>query len=177
MACHVTAVPSHQTGRVTPIKYRFDVAMSGRLGLELHPKNMTEEELEFSTKAIETYKKEIRPIVQQGDLYRLVSPYENTYASIMYVNKEKSKAIQFFYGMNMTYCGDYPPPVKLQGLDPKAKYRIEELNYTLDRKGNPRLHTVVNKEVLSGEALMEVGIGFTMRPEYDSAVLKLTKVN
>ncbi len=176
MACHVTAVPSHQTGRVTPIKYRFDVAMSGRLGLELHPKNMTEEELEFSTKAIETYKKEIRPIVQQGDLYRLVSPYENTYASIMYVNKEKSKAVQFFYGMNMTYCGDYPPPVKLQGLDPKAKYRVEELNYTLDRKGNPKLHTVVNKEVLSGEALMEVGIGFTMRPEYDSAVLKLTKV-
>ena len=130
----------------------------------------------FSTKAIEIYKKEIRPIVQQGDLYRLVSPYENTYASIMYVDQSKKKAVQFFYGLNMVYCGDYPPPVKLQGLDPKAKYRIEELNYLLDRKGQPKLHTVVNGEVLTGEALMEVGIGFAMRPEYDSAVLKLTRV-
>ena len=176
MACHVTAVPSHQTGRVTPIKYRFDVAMSGRLGLELHPKNMTEEELAFSQSAVKLYKKTIRPLVQQGDLYRLVSPYDGTYASLMYTDKNAQKAIVFFYGLNMMYCGDYPPPVKLQGLDPKGKYKIEEINYVLDKKGNPKLHTVVDKEVLSGEALMEVGIGFSMRPEYDSAVLLLTKV-
>ena len=45
MACHVTASPNHQTKRETPLKYRFDVAMTGRLGFELHPKDMTAKEI------------------------------------------------------------------------------------------------------------------------------------
>ena len=58
----------------------------------------------------------------------------------------------------------------------KHRTMFQPLNENNDKKGNPKLHTVVNGETLSGEVLMEVGIGFTMRPEYDSAVLKLTKV-
>lgn len=72
MASHVSAGRNHQTGRVTPLKFRFDVAMSARLGMEMQPKDMTPEEYEFARKAITTYKK-IRPLVQQGDLYRLIS--------------------------------------------------------------------------------------------------------
>ena len=44
MASHISAAPNHQTFRVIPLKYRIDVAMSGRLGMEIQPKNMTEEE-------------------------------------------------------------------------------------------------------------------------------------
>ena len=73
MASHVSASPNHQTGRNVPLKLRFDVAMSGRLGLELQPSKMTGKEKEFARRAIADYK-EIRPIVQQGDLYRLISP-------------------------------------------------------------------------------------------------------
>ena len=74
MAQHVSTSPNHQTGRTLPLKFRFDVAMSGRLGMEMQPKHMTEEEKELSRKAIADYKT-IRPIVQHGDLYRLISPY------------------------------------------------------------------------------------------------------
>ena len=85
MASHVSASPNHQTGRSVPLKLRFDVAMSGRLGLELQPSKMTDKEKEFARRAIAAYK-EIRPVVQQGDLYRLISPYDKTgYASLMYV--------------------------------------------------------------------------------------------
>lgn len=90
MASHVSASPNHQTGRNVPLKLRFDVAMSGRLGLELQPSKMTGKEKEFARRAIADYK-EIRPIVQQGDLYRLISPYDKTgYASLMYVAPERT---------------------------------------------------------------------------------------
>lgn len=44
MASHISAVPNHTVFRTTSLKYRIDVAMSGRLGMEIQPKNMTDEE-------------------------------------------------------------------------------------------------------------------------------------
>ena len=70
MACHVTESPCHQTNRETPLKYRFDVAMTGRLGLELHPKKLTADEISFAKSAVADYKR-IRPVVQRGDSCRL----------------------------------------------------------------------------------------------------------
>ena len=99
MASHVSADKNHQTGRRTPLKFRFDVAMSGRLGMEMQPKDMTDGDKEFAKRAIKAYK-EIRPIVQHGDLYRLVSPYDKVgFASLMYATPEKDKAVFFAYRM------------------------------------------------------------------------------
>ena len=42
MASHISAVPNHTVFRTTSLKYRIDVAMSGRLGMEIQPKNMTD---------------------------------------------------------------------------------------------------------------------------------------
>ncbi len=76
MASHVSADKNHQTGHRTPLKFRFDVAMSGRLGMEIQPKDMSEQDKAFAKRAIAVYK-DVRPIVQLGDQYRLVSPYDN----------------------------------------------------------------------------------------------------
>ncbi len=112
MACHVTASPNHQTKRETPLKYRFDVAMSGRLGFELHPKDLTPDEVSFAKRAVAHYKR-IRPIVQQGDLYRLASPYENPYAALMYVG-ESSDAAVFVLGLDKE--GEHDVVLELDGL-------------------------------------------------------------
>ena len=71
MASHVSASKNHQTGRVIPLKFRFDVAMSGRLGMEMVPADFNEEEKKFAIKAIANYKL-IRDIVQFGELQRFV---------------------------------------------------------------------------------------------------------
>ena len=60
MASHISAVPNHTVFRTTSLKYRIDVAMSGRLGMEIQSKNMTDEEKTLCKKAISEYKK-IRP--------------------------------------------------------------------------------------------------------------------
>ena len=44
MASHISATPNHTVFRTTAMKYRIDVAMSGRLGMEIQPKNMTDDE-------------------------------------------------------------------------------------------------------------------------------------
>lgn len=75
MGAHISAAPNHQTHRSLPLKYRIDVAMSGRLGMEIQPRNMTDEEKNLCREAIAAYK-EIRPVVQFGELYRLMSPYD-----------------------------------------------------------------------------------------------------
>ena len=43
MASHISASPNHQTRRILPLKFRTDVAMSGRLGMEIQPRDMTDE--------------------------------------------------------------------------------------------------------------------------------------
>lgn len=97
MASHVSADKNHQTGRRIPLKFRFDVAMSGRLGMEIQPKDMNDVDKAFSKRAIAAYK-DIRPVVQFGDLYRLVSPYDNKgVSSLMYVTSEKNKAVFYAY--------------------------------------------------------------------------------
>lgn len=170
VACHVTAVPSHQTHRITPLKFRFDVAMSGRMGFELHPKKMAAEEVEFAKKAVVTYKR-IRPVIQQGDLYRLVSPYGNDHAAIMYTDAKKDRAVVFVYGLNRMIMTDYPAPLLLKGLDPAKRYRVREINRLGDNS-----HISVEGEVLGGDSLAAVGMSVRLGAEYDSAVFELTAV-
>ena len=135
MASHIGSNPNHQTFRNIPIKYRIDVAMSGRLGMEIQPKNMTDEEKDLCRKAIAEYK-QVRPVVQFGDLYRLVSPYDRLgLASLMYVSGDKDRAV-FYWWKTETFVNQHLPRVKMAGLDPAKRYRVRELN-RIDNKPLP----------------------------------------
>lgn len=169
MDAHVTVVPNHQTHRTTPLKFRFDVAMSGRLGFELHPKNMATNEIAFAQKAVVDYKR-LRPVIQQGDLYRLVSPLDHSYASLMYVNDDASHAVVFLYGLTRGILRDYPAPLHLQGLDPAMRYKITELNMNANKA-----HIRVNGQTLGGDALMNMGLPVKLAGDFDSAVIELSR--
>ena len=59
--------------------------------------NKATEEKELCKKAIAEYK-EIRSVVQFGDIYRLISPYEKQgVASLMYTTPEKDKAVVYWW--------------------------------------------------------------------------------
>ena len=177
MASHISAAPNHQTFRTIPLKYRIDVAMSGRLGMEIQPKDMTDEEKELCRKAIAEYK-EIRPVVQLGDIYRLVSPYDKLgVASLMYTSPEKDKAVFYWWKLEHFY-NQHLPRVKMAGLAPNAEYRICELNridkQPLDFEG----------KIFSGAYLMANGLELpanhlvdrNKKNDYSSRVLYLEKV-
>lgn len=170
MASHVSASPNHQTNREIPLKFRFDVAMTGRLGMEMCPNDLTPEEQNFAKSAIETYKS-IRSIIQQGDLYRIIAPTDDyNITSLMYVSPEKAKGVFFAFSLSNNFRYKLPS-IKLQGLSPNVKYRITEINKTgMDSKLS------ANNEIFTGEFLMNIGIQISMNKVCQSIVVELVEV-
>jgi alpha-galactosidase len=160
MASHISATPNHTVFRTTAMKYRIDVAMSGRLGMEIQPKNMTDEEKALCRKAIGEYK-QIRPIVQFGNIYRLVSPYDRKgLASMMYVTDQKDKAVWYWWKTE-SFQNEHLPRVRMAGLDATRMYKVHELNRIdlkpLDCEG----------KTYSGAYLMNHGLDVPYRNEVD----------
>ncbi len=168
LASHVSASPNHITRREFSLKTRFDVAMAGKLGMDLQPSQMTEKEYSFSKAAIQTYK-EIRPIIIFGDLYRLLSPYKTNRTAYMYVNENKDQAILFNFLIRKEI---YPTPltVKLKGLDPDKQYTMKEINKDPD---NWSRFSKYEGKTFSGDYLMKVGLNFAMYDEYETVVIQL----
>lgn len=139
MTAHVSAVPSHQTGRSTSIKFRHSVAMAGNFGYELDITKNNEEEKALIKEQVAIYKS-IRRLVQYGDLYRLLSPFEGNYTSFLYVSEDKREAVLFLYRVMNTPNGPLFR-LRLDGLNPDLRYRMEEGTTTI-----------------SGDQLMSYGI-------------------
>ena len=139
--------------------------------MELQPKDMTPEEIAQCKQAIADYKS-VRPVVQFGDIYRLVSPYDNLgIASLMYCSQDKSEAVFYWWRIENFY-DNHPPRVKMAGLDPSKMYRVEELDKA---PGRP---LSFEGRSFSGSFLMNVGLempsGFSREMMgYSSRVLHL----
>lgn len=172
MAAHVSANRNHQTGRTVPLKYRFDVAMSGRLGMEIQLRDMSDSDKEYARRAISAYK-EVRDVVQLGDLYRLVSPYDNKgMASLMYTTENKDRAVVFVYKMTH-FSGQSFARLHLDGVDVSKKYRIKDLT-----PRDPKRPASFDGKVISGAVLKAAGldINSALNGEYASLALELTEV-
>ncbi len=172
-AAHVTEVPNQETGRSTPIKYRFDVAMTGRLGFEMRPERVPAADMEFSKKALEVYKG-IRPIVQFGDLYRLRSPFEGNLAALMYVldgrgQPKPLQAVFFAFTLekdSLTSFGN----IQLRGLNAAKRYQLTEINLTQPNSPLTRYHG----QILGGDFLMTEGLQIPWKSgDYQSVVIKI----
>jgi len=165
------AVSNHITSSgKQSLKFRTDVAMMGKLGYDLNIKELKPEELEFSKVAVQNYKR-ISPVIWYGDLFHLVSPYDENRAVLMYVDSTQNNAVVFNYNLN-TRFGEQLDKVKLQGLDAKKKYKIGEINLMPGSKPV----TMYHDKIYSGDYLMKVGLQFIKgRPvALSSIVLQLT---
>jgi len=169
-ASHVSVCPNHTTGRSMSLKFRFDVATAGKLGMDMQPKQMTDEEKAFSKQAIKDYNS-IKDVVQFGDLYRLLSPYESNRVALMYVSENQSRAVVYSYLQKKAIHGN-TQTLYLRGLDPKAQYRLKEIN----KFGYSRLEKDWEGKTFSGDFLMKHGVSAYMSDEYESFVFLLTRM-
>ena len=168
MAQHINHVPYWNTGkRIIPIKFRCDVAMSGRLGIELQPKDMTDEERRQTSTCMADYK-QLRPVVQTGNLYRLLSPYDHkNVSSIMYTNDSRSQAVLFVYKI-ANYVDQPLPRLRLAGLDAQKTYTLTEKNVRVGEKP-----CSLSGKQFTGRFLMNVGIEVPLWEDYASRVFEL----
>lgn len=165
LASHVT-----NWNRSHSLKFRTDVAMMGKLGYDLEVKKMTADELKFSQQAVRDYKR-LTPIIQQGDLFRLRSPFEGNQAALMYVAPDQRQVVLYGYNLR-TRFNETVLPVCLQGLDPARRYRVSEINLMPGAKSD----LPANGQTFSGDYLMQVGIVVSSfnAPALTSHVLEMT---
>ena len=150
-----------------PIKFRTDVAMMGKLGFDIVVSKLSPSDLKYCQQAIQLYNS-IKPIIWQGNQYRLSDPTANSVASVLYLNETKNSGVMFNYLVNNRYKEGSVLPIRLQGLDPAKKYRISEVNLYPDTKS-----TLEAGKIYSGDFLMKVGFNPDVRAVRASVVLQL----
>lgn len=123
MGAHVSTVPNHQTGRVTPFEVRGDVAMSGVLGYELNVTKLSEKEKKEMKQQISFYKKH-RELIQFGDFYRLLSPFEGAATAWQFVSRDKKEALVIYVKAHAE-AAPHLNVLKLAGLTPEKMYLDE----------------------------------------------------
>lgn len=154
MGAHVSAVPNHQTGRVTPLTTRGVVAMSGTFGYELDVNRLSEEEKEQIRRQIGVFKEQYE-LIQYGEYYRLTSPADECCTVWETAAPDASEAL-----VNAVYhhveANPAPVYVKVKGLDAEADYRLKLV--CMDERQDRMAERFGKERVLSGAALMHCGL-------------------
>ena len=123
MGNHVSEVPNQQVGRTTHFDTRGNVAFFGMLGYELDPDKLDDTERDKIRSQIELYKKH-RTLIRTGLFYRMMSPFEGNFTSLIVVSKDKREAVAACYRVLGSPNSD-EILFKLQGLNPETRYRID----------------------------------------------------
>ena len=169
-ACHISDSMVHINRRQTPLKFQAYCGMLGSLACGKDLARCSAGELAEIRRYVELYKK-VRPIVQLGDLYRLVSAFDHPYAVYEYVTKDRSEALVFVLGMSMQF-GDKIRAFRVRGLDPDAVYRVESFGQSTpewSRDYEP-------STPISGRAAAQIGIQTGLVGDFDCRILHLVKL-
>lgn len=158
MGSHVSAVPNHQTGRVTSMHTRGVAAMSGTFGYELNPALLNAKEKAEIRAQLAQYR-EYQELICEGDYYRLSNPFQDNFAAWMVVSDDRSKALVSVIRLT----AEANPPaayVTLKGMEEDAFYREKTTG-----------------KVYPGAALMEAGILLPAAvSEYEAYQIALERV-
>lgn len=162
LCAHVTT-----WNRGTSIKFRTDVAMMCKLGFDIKLDDMSQSDHLYCVQAVKNYNR-LKPVILDGDLYRLVSPYGSNHTSSMYVGKDRKTAVVFAFDIHPRY-GEKTLPVRLQGLNSDQMYRVKEINMMSGSSSSLK----DNGQLFSGEYLMNVGLNVFTTRQLNSRVIEI----
>ena len=162
MGSHVT-----NWNKNTSVKFRTDVCSSCKLGFDIDLKSLSGDDYKFVQNAVKNYDS-MKPMILEGDQYRLVSPYEGNHCAINYVSKDKQRAVLFAYDLHPRYK-EPVMNVKMQGLDADKVYTVKETNLMPGKESDLEC----NGKQYSGDYLMMVGLNVFSQTDGTSHVLVL----
>ena len=139
------------------LEFRFHVSMAGSLGVGGHLVRWGETSRAAAAEYIALYK-EIRPVIQLGDQYRLRPAQDGAFSAVQYVSKDRQESVLFAF---RTHLPDPTilPPIYLRGLDPQALYSVEGFEA-------PR----------SGASWMNAGLQVALQ-DFQSTVRRIRQIN
>lgn len=167
MGSWVTDVPSPLTNRSLPLKFMFHMAMMGAMGIQTNILQWNEQETEYAKELIRLYK-EIRPIVQEGDLYRLSSLRDDHISAVQYVDTRAEHSVLFAF-MHSNCAKDMPIPNIIRWAKPCFDFRLYPKGLVPDK----RYKVEGDERLRSGEALMSAGIQIGLEGDYDSRLVRI----
>ena len=127
MMAWVTDSPNYVNRRVTSLEYRFLSSMQGALGIGANLKHWTAADFTLAQRLVGEYKA-IRATVQQGNLYRLVSPQQGSPRSAtLSVSDDRRQAVLFAF-LHSSTMRETQPLIRLRGLDPAATYAVRAIS-------------------------------------------------
>lgn len=164
VCAHVTSWNSNAS-----IKFRTDVASMGKLGFDIRFSELSADEQQYIREAVKNWKR-LTPVIADGDEYRLFSPYDGPHAATQFVSAQADKSVLFAFDVHPLYS-DRTQPIRLEGLDADANYKVEEINLMPGSRSNLR----GNGDVFSGRYLMTVGLDAFTGSDLHSRVIELTR--
>jgi alpha-galactosidase len=124
MGAHVSAVPNHQVGRVTPLATRAATAFFGVFGYELDPLALSPAEREAVAAQVAFYR-ERRDLFQFGRFVRLRGPWDGDGNETAWavVSPDRRHAIVGWYRV-LSRPMPGPAVLRLAGLAPELRYEV-----------------------------------------------------
>ena len=162
----VTDSPNWMNGRSTSLEYRFLSSMQGSLGIGANLNKWTPEEFAVAKRLVGEYKA-VRETVQDGALYRLISPAGGSESSVVTesVARDGHEAVVFAF-LHSSQKGQPYPQIYLRGLDPDAVYSIHSVEGKLEDG------TVSSA---SGDYWMHHGVSVSLRGDFQASFFKLER--
>jgi len=156
----VAWVTDNEGGRLAPLAYRFHVAMQGTLGVGGNLLAWSDADRAEARAWVALYKG-IRPLIQHGRLYRLLSPSEAGDAAVWYTSSDGHEGVALAY---RTSAPSWAAPIRLRlpGLQ-DGRYVVH--------------HQDGMTETRSAEGLAAAGVIIPLTGDFVSAVLRVTRVS
>jgi alpha-galactosidase len=164
MMAWVTDSPNWVNNRSTSLEYRFLSSMQGSLGIGANLNKWSPDDFAVAKKMVAQYKA-VRETVQEGALYRLISPVGSEFAATESVARDGHQAVVFAF-LHSSQQGQPFPLLYLQGLDPQATYSLHV------GQGNVANGTV---DRASGAYWMQHGVAVSLRGDFQAAMLTLER--
>ena len=161
MVSWVTGNTFHQP---TSFDFKFDVSMAGVLAVGDDLRKWTEADKAVAAKKIAEYKV-IRPLIQQGKVYRLVSPFEENRCALQYQDEKTTASAIICYNMaeylqGSQYGSRAVTTLKLKGLKADQLYSVQKIEER-DKEGI----------TYRGDYLMNIGIAWPVKGSNTGQVL------
>ncbi|RPH91908.1 MAG: alpha-galactosidase, partial [Calditrichaeota bacterium] len=148
-------------GENPSLRFRLLVSMAGNLGIGSNLHLWNDKDKAIAREMIALYK-EIRPIIQFGDVYRIGDPLSEDRCAFQYVSRDRSHSVLFVYqtqpsirdAVSGSRC------IVLHGLDLDAEYQV---------------FGDIETEIARGKTLLSGGLSVPLQGSWDGKLIRLEK--
>ncbi|MGJ8692633.1 MAG: alpha-galactosidase [Thalassotalea sp.] len=172
MGAHVGPRDCHITGRNVKMAMRSAVSFFGHMGIEMDPRELTDEESALLKEIISLHKKH-RSLIHSGELVRMNDNQFSVEFGI--VNQDKSQAL-YSYNSIKEVDRTNQPKYRFIGLDANKTYRVDLIWPSVFEEYSPSVIKQVNGKEFTGSALINCGMQLPRLFPQSSLIFELTAV-